>query len=86
MQLSWDPPTLFTGDITDYHYVCIGLNDTSGYTRVDDGSSNFINGELRVVILTGLEPFREYFCNVTAATSAGPGSPANITAVTGQAG
>ena len=44
------------------------------------------SSSLRNAILTGLEPFRQYTCNVTAATVAGVGPPASVSNVTGQAG
>lgn len=85
LQLTWDMPIIFKGNITDYNYTCMDLNATRTYSSKDEGLRNFVN-EDRVVILTGLEPFREYMCNVTAATSAGIGPAAGTTGVTGQAG
>ena len=44
------------------------------------------SSSLRNATLTGLEPFRQYTCNVTAATASGVGPPAIVSNVTGQAG
>ena len=85
MRLSWDNPTPYTGDITDFNYTCNGVNSTSSFSSSDTQFGNFIN-EDRIVILSGLEPFRNYSCSVTAATSAGAGPPATANGVTGQAG
>ena len=41
---------------------------------------------LMSAIINGLKPFREYQCNVTAATSAGVGPPGTDNAVTNQDG
>uniref|UniRef100_A0A1X7UYG7 protein-tyrosine-phosphatase n=1 Tax=Amphimedon queenslandica TaxID=400682 RepID=A0A1X7UYG7_AMPQE len=84
LRLSWDNPTPYTGDITDFNYTCRGVNDTDFVPSSDTQFGNFINGN-RVVILSNLKPFREYSCNVTAATSAGVGPPATVNGVTGQA-
>ena len=86
LQLTWDLPTPFTGTITDFNYTCSGINSTASYALSDTERDNFISEGSRIVILSGLEPFREYSCNVTAATSAGVGSPATASGVTGQAG
>ena len=43
------------------------------------------SSSLRNATLTGLEPFRQYTCNVTAATVAGVGPPTSVSNVTGPA-
>ena len=48
--------------------------------------SNSVLSSTFSVPFSGLSPFIEYQCNVTASTSAGAGSPGTDTAITAQAG
>ena len=83
LYLSWEPPSQPNGVIIDYNYTCSDDNATISYYSSDMMS---YSSSLRNATLTGLEPFRQYTCNVTAATAAGVGPPASVSNVTGQAG
>ena len=83
LYLSWEPPSQPNGVIIDYNYTCSDDNATMSYNKSDMMTNS---SSLRNAILTGLEPFRQYTCNVTASTVAGAGPPASVSNVTGQAG
>ena len=73
---------MFRGDIIDYNYTCEDVNATVNYNK--SNMSNYFL--IRNVILTGLQPFRQYTCNVTAATRIGAGEIGIVYGVTDQAG
>ena len=77
LDLSWDEPKQHTTPITVYNYTCRDVNSTESY-MISDMTSNYN------AILTGLQPFREYTCNVTSATIVG--DVGTVNGVTGQTG
>ena len=79
--MSWEPPNPTNGNITDYNYTCVGINTTFNTPEMTPNTPSLMS-----VIISGLKPFREYQCSVTAATSAGVGPPGTVNAVTNQDG
>ena len=73
--LQWDPPheDLRNGDITHYSLSC---NDSHYNSTITTTEYN----------VTGLSPYTNYACNVTASTSAGEGPPAILHTTTEESG
>jgi netrin-G3 ligand len=82
LTLSWKEPKPFTGAITDYNYTCVNVNGSASYTSSDMTPNN---PSLMSVTLTGLQPHREYTCNVTASTSKGVGAIGTVNGITNEA-
>ena len=70
--LTWKPPTEPNGFITEYRFQCSGENHAV--------SSN-VMGSQTTTTLSGLLPYTNYSCSITAHTSVG-GGPAATTSVT----
>ena len=70
--LTWKPPTEPNGFITEYRFQCFGENHVV--------NSN-VTGSQTTTILSGLLPYTNYFCSITAYTSVG-GGPAATASVT----
>ena len=76
---NWSAPIPKNGIITSYNVYCsTSLNQT--YPEQVIGSNmptirSVVDGTTLVVTLTGLNPFTQYSCYVTANTSVGEGSP-----------
>ena len=87
LQVSWDPPNQPNGLILSYNVYCYELttNDGSGSGSndqilypVDALRLVVIPGNVSEAIVSGLIPYTQYDCYVTANTSVGEG---NISAV-----
>ena len=70
--LTWNPPTEPNGFITEYRFQCSGENHVV--------NSN-VTGSQTTTTLSGLLPYTNYFCSITAYTSVG-GGPAATASVT----
>ena len=88
---NWSAPIPKNGIITSYNVYC---NTSSNQTYPEQivGSNvptirSVVDGTTLTVTLTGLNPFTQYSCYVTANTSVGEGSPsATFTARTVEGG
>ena len=76
MSLFWSPPLAAdqNGTITNYTVTC---------SLVDDIIQHTTTSETKLTI-TGLEPFTNYTCSVSAATVVGSGQPVVKSVVTGK--
>ena len=72
--ISWSPPLEPNGVIIQYRLQC-GLN-------VDRN----VSGSQTTITLSGLLPYTNYSCNITAHTSAGRGPAATVNITTAQDG
>ena len=91
LSASWSAPIPKNGIITGYS-VCCNTSANQSYPEQVIGSNvptirSVVNGRTLDVNLTGLNPYTQYSCYVTANTSVGEGSPSNIVTVqTAQSG
>ena len=74
---SWFPPVKPNGVITAYQLNCSGEDQEYRWT---------VRGSQTTTTLSGLHPYANYSCNITAHTSVGGGPAANISVVTEQDG
>ena len=87
----WSAPIPRNGIITGYSVYC-NTSANQSYPEQVIGSNvptirSVVNGTTLAVTLTGLNPYTQYSCYVTANTSAGEGSPSTILTVqTAQSG
>ena len=73
--LSWKYPVEPNGVITHYQLQCIGRGQILDHT---------VNSPQITATLSGLLPYTNYFCSITAHTSVGGGPTANISVTTKQ--
>ena len=92
MSASWSQPIIpMNAIITGYSVYC-NISANQSYPEQSIGSNlppivSVVNGTTLAVNLTGLNPYTQYSCYVTANTSAGEGSPSTIITVqTAQSG
>ena len=76
---TWKPPHDINGTITNYTIRC-SIPGT-GVTHILD-----LEGSQNTTILSGLLPYTDYMCSITAHTSIEIGSPASVTVTTLQDG
>ena len=82
LSASWSVPIPRNGIITGYSVYCnTSANQT--YPEQVIGSNvptirSAVNGTTRATSLTGLNPYTQYSCYVTANTSVGEGSPSMV--------
>ena len=74
---NWNPPTEPNGVITKYQTYCSGEGHVFSHT---------VMGSQTTTTLSGLLPYTNYSCNITAHTNAGEGPAANISLTTRQDG
>ena len=82
LSASWSAPIPKNGIITGYSVYC-NTSANQSYPEQVIGSNvptiiSEVNGTTLAVTLTGLNPYTQYSCYVTANTSAGEGSPTTI--------
>ncbi len=83
LDISWDLPTNPNGIITHYNLYCLEYNDELGsgddtWIKPSMESNNeTVNSSFSSTIMTGLVPFTDYSCYVSANTSVGEG-PASV--------
>ena len=85
LSASWSAPIPKNGIITGYSVYC-NTSANQSYPEQVIGSNlptivSVVNGTTEAVNFTGLNPYTQYTCYVTANTSAGEGSPSNIVTV-----
>ena len=91
LSASWSAPIPKNGIITGYSMYC-NTSDNQIYPEQVIGSNvptiiSVVNGTTLTVALTGLNPYTQYSCYVTANTSVGQGSPSPILTIqTAQSG
>ena len=91
LSASWSAPIPKNGIITGYSVYC-NTSANQSYPQQVIGSNvptirSVVNGTTLAVTLTGLNPYTQYSCYVTANTSVGQGSPSILfSAQTGEAG
>ena len=91
LSASWSAPIPKNGIITGYSVYC-NTSANQSYPEQVIGSNvptiiSVVNGTTLAVTLTGLKPYTQYCCYVTANTSVGEGSPSTVlTARTDQGG
>ena len=70
--LTWKPPNEPNGFITEYQFQCSGENHAV---------NSYVMGSQTTTTLSGLLPYTNYFCSITAYTSVGGGPAAtpNVT-------
>ena len=76
--LSWEPPTKPNGVITEYQFQCSGENHVM--------FNHTVIGSQTTTTLSGLLPYTNYSCSITAHTSVGGGPAATINVTTLQDG
>ena len=87
----WSAPIPKNGIITGYSVYC-NTSANQSYPEQVIGSNvptirSVVNGATLAITLTGLNPYTQYSCYVTANTSVGPGSlSAILTVQTAQSG
>ena len=91
LSASWSVPIPRNGIITGYSVYCnISANQTYPEQMVGSNVPTIrsgVNGTTLATTLTGLNPYTQYSCYVTANTSVGEGSPsAVLTVQTAQSG
>ena len=72
---NWKPPTEPNGVITKYQISCFGEGRVFSHT---------VMGSQTTTTLSGLLPYNNYSCNITAHTSAGKGPAATVNIATAQ--
>ena len=77
VQFVWSYPVKPNGIIIEYQLQCSGGKQVS---RLN------VTGSLTTTTLSGLQPYTNYFCSITAHTSVGGGPAANISVTTEQYG
>ena len=77
ISVSWIVPATPNGVITEYQLQCSGRGQTFSYT---------VMGSQTTATLSGLLPYTNYSCNITAHTSAGGGPAATVNIATAQDG
>ena len=88
---SWSAPIPKNGIITAYSVYC-NTSANQLYPEQAIGSNvptirSVVNGTTLAVVISGLSPYTQYSCYVTANTSVGEGSPSTIVTVqTAQSG
>ena len=75
--LTWGPPLVPNGIIRHYLLQCTGRGQTLNHT---------VNGSQTTTTLSGLLPYTNYSCSITAHTSVGGGPAATINVTTRQDG
>ena len=91
LSASWSEPITKNGIITGYSVYC-NTSANQSYQEQVIGSNvptirSVVNETTLAVMLTGLNPYTQYSCYVTANTSVGEGSPSVILTVqTAQSG
>ena len=85
LSASWSAPISKNGIITGYSVYC-NTSANQSYPEQVIGSNvptirSVVNGTTLDVNLTGLNPYTQFSCYVTANTSVGEGSPSNIVTV-----
>ena len=82
LYINWSVPIPRNGIITGYTVYCnISINQSFPEQAIGPNIPiirSVVNGTTLAVILTGLYPYTQYSCYVTANTSAGEGSPSVI--------
>ena len=76
--LTWSPPVEPNGVITEYHLQCSGGGQLL--------KMNFSKNQPTTITLSGLLPYTNYSCSITAHTSVGGGPAATTSVVTDQDG
>ena len=87
LSASWSPPIPKNGIITAYTVYCnTSANQTYPEQMIGPNvptARSVVNGTtLAVIFTTGLTPYTQYNCYVTANTSVGEGTPSQIMTVT----
>ena len=72
---NWKLPTEPNGVITKYQIYCFGEGRVFSHTVI---------GSQTTITLSGLLPYTNYSCNITAHTSAGGGPAATVNIATAQ--
>ena len=91
LMVNWSVPMPRNGIITYYTVYC-NISDSQAYPEQVIGPNvptirSVVNGTTLATTLTGLIPFTQYSCYVTANTSVGEGSLSNIfTVLTNESG
>lgn len=80
LRFSWELPAQQNGIVTGYNYSCTQTES------VEELARNTTNSNITSVVLTGLSPFTNYTCSVSASTSAGTGAAAIQTGITNMTG
>ena len=85
LSASWSASLPKNGIITGYSVYC-NTSDNQAYPEQVIGSNqatirSVLNGTTLAVTLTGLNPYTQYSCYVTANTSVGEGSPSTLDTV-----
>ena len=75
--VSWSAPSTPNGVITEYQLQC------SGHVQVFNRT---VKGSQTATTLSGLLPYTNYSCNITAHTSAGGGPSTTVNIATAQDG
>ena len=85
LSASWSAPIPKNGIITGYSVYCNTSANQSYPEQVIESNvptiRSAVNGTTLAVTLTGLNPYTQYSCYVTANTSVGQGSPSTILTV-----
>ena len=77
IKLTWGPPLVPNGVIRHYQLQCTSREQILNHT---------VNGSQTTATLSGLLPYTNYSCNITAHTSVGGGPAATINVTTKQDG
>ena len=77
IKLTWGPPLVPNGVIRHYLLQCTGRGQTLNHT---------VNGSQTTTTLSGLLPYTNYSCGITAHTNVGGGPAATINVATRQDG
>ena len=86
LYLSWGEPEEPNGMITGYNYTCY---ITGHENMVIQKRIGLISATVSAIINrngSGLDPYTNYTCEVTASTQPGEGAPAFVSAISAQAG
>ena len=89
--VNWSLPMPRNGIITNYTVYC-NTSETQAYPEQVIGPNaptirSIVNGTTLATTLTGLNPYTQYCCYVTANTSVGEGSPSiDVKTITSEGG
>ena len=80
LRFSWELPAQPNGVVIGYNYSCTQTESAEEVAR------NTTNSNITSVVLTGLSPFTNYTCSVSASTSPGIGVAATQIGITNMTG